>query len=317
MLYLDQNIDSTRIYFLKSQKLAKTSVDKYNIAHGWFYFYHKLNQVNNMNKYADLTIAYTDSVISEYEIEQMSKIQTVYNYSRWESIATQKEYETREARFTLYIYGISTFLVILLLCLFFVLYKKKVNRERKLKKEQISIIKQQIYTNNIEITKERKKLETARKEKSIMADEILQKEAKINSLVNEINALNEGVDLQENNIEGTKNKELISNRAIVIKFKQLVEYKKNATDNQWKTLENVFYYFHPQFRKTLEKNKALNENEFRVCMLVWLHFTPSQLTVLMGMSSSNVSNIRKRMASKIFGEEMTTSKFDKKIQEMA
>lgn len=51
-------------------------------------------------------------------------------------------------------------------------------------------------------------------------------------------------------------------------------------------------------------------------MLVWLGFTPNQMKVLMGMSSSNISNIRKRLSKKLFDREMTTSKFDDEIRKI-
>ena len=51
-------------------------------------------------------------------------------------------------------------------------------------------------------------------------------------------------------------------------------------------------------------------------MHVWLLFCPRELAILMNLSSSNISNIRKRMAYKIFGEDMSATKFDKRIREI-
>lgn len=51
-------------------------------------------------------------------------------------------------------------------------------------------------------------------------------------------------------------------------------------------------------------------------MLVWLGFTPCQMKILMNMSSSNISNIRKRLSKKLFDKEMTTSKFDDEIRKI-
>ena len=74
--------------------------------------------------------------------------------------------------------------------------------------------------------------------------------------------------------------------------------------------------FFRQFKLTLENNHKLSENEYRICMLVWLGFTPCQMKILMNMSSSNISNIRKRLSKKLFDKEMTTSKFDDEIRKI-
>ena len=51
-------------------------------------------------------------------------------------------------------------------------------------------------------------------------------------------------------------------------------------------------------------------------MLVWLGFAPNQMKILMGMSSSNISNIRNLLSKKLFDREMTTSKFDDEIRKI-
>ena len=126
----------------------------------------------------------------------------------------------------------------------------------------------------------------------------------------ELQVLEEGVCCQEPFDDG---KGEIMNKAIVLVFKKNVVQGNMATEKQWAILENVFKTLLPQFKKTLEKNEALKENEYRICMLVWLEFKPKDIQILMGMSASNVSN-RKRMAVKVFGNDMTASKFDMKIR---
>lgn len=72
--------------------------------------------------------------------------------------------------------------------------------------------------------------------------------------------------------------------------------------------------FHPSSRQSLGSKESLSENEYRICILLRLGFEINSIRQLMDMSASNVSNIRKRMSEKIFGELMSTKAFDKRIR---
>ena len=62
-----------------------------------------------------------------------------------------------------------------------------------------------------------------------------------------------------------------------------------------------------------DKHGSANE---RMLAYYLLGFAPNQMKILMGMSSSNISNIRKRLSKKLFDREMTTSKFDDEIRKI-
>lgn len=106
-----------------------------------------------------------------------------------------------------------------------------------------------------------------------------------------------------------------SKKAIVLVFKGMANHGKVPTEEQWKVLAKSLNDLSPTFLNVLN-DKKLTENEYRICMLVWLLFCPRELAILMNLSSSNISNIRKRMAYKIFGEDMSATKFDKRIREI-
>lgn len=60
----------------------------------------------------------------------------------------------------------------------------------------------------------------------------------------------------------------------------------------------------------------LNDNEYLICMLVKLNFVPAEICTLTGLSSSNVSNIRKRLLVKMGGREGSPKDFDKYIKSL-
>lgn len=57
----------------------------------------------------------------------------------------------------------------------------------------------------------------------------------------------------------------------------------------------------------------MNANEYLVCLLVKVGFLPTEISVLTGLSQSNVSNIRKRLFEKMTGDKGSAKDFDQYI----
>lgn len=65
-----------------------------------------------------------------------------------------------------------------------------------------------------------------------------------------------------------------------------------------------------QFNKI---ENIVSPHEFGVCLLVRAGFTPSDISILTGLSNSNISNIRKRLLMKLTGRNGSPKDFDKYI----
>ena len=57
----------------------------------------------------------------------------------------------------------------------------------------------------------------------------------------------------------------------------------------------------------------ISRNEYQVCVLTKLGLRVGDIAYLTGNSSSNITNIRSRMMTKIFGEEGGAKDFDARI----
>ena len=66
----------------------------------------------------------------------------------------------------------------------------------------------------------------------------------------------------------------------------------------------------PTFHALLSE---LSLTEYDVCLLIRLHFSPSELCTLTGISSAYATVIRKRLLKKVFGEEGKAKDFDKRV----
>lgn len=299
--------DSAKIYFQRCSNMAESQNAKRVAFDGWYKFYKQRHQLDSIIKYADLFIQYSDSVRAHNEVEAMSQTAALYNYSQWQKKAKVQEIENNRARMVI----LLMIVLVIVLIVVVILYVKNLRKERQIRKEQLLFVKQQIIMKEQELQKSQDELAKMKNELSSKSSLVLDKEKSIMMLKDKIEALTN--DCPQDNNESYA---IFQQKAMVIKFRELAEKGIEPSSQQWDVLDNIFESFFKQFRLSLEKNSRLNENEYRICMLVWLGFAPNQMKILMNMSSSNISNIRKRLSKKLFDKEMTTSKFDDEIRKI-
>lgn len=307
LYYLKMQSDSAKVYFQKCLDMSESVKAKRVAFDGWYRYYRQKHQLDSVEKYADLFIQYSDSVRIQNEAEAMSKTSALYNYSQWQKKVKVQEIENNKARMVI----LLMIILVVVMVVVVILYVKNIRKERQIRKDQLLFVKQQILMKEQELQKSQEELAKMKNELSSKSSLVLDKEKSIMMLRNEIEALTN--DCPQDNNESYA---IFQQKAMVIKFRELAEKGIEPSSQQWDVLDNIFESFFKQFRLSLEKNSKLNENEYRICMLVWLGFAPNQMKVLMGMSSSNISNIRKRLSKKLFDREMTTSKFDDEIRKI-
>ena len=90
-----------------------------------------------------------------------------------------------------------------------------------------------------------------------------------------------------------------------------------ATDQELLDLRRMFSVYQPGFIDTLRSSEiSLTSKDINVCMLIRLDFVPYEICSLLKISSSALSNQRKRLLKKVFGIDSSASLFDQRIKEM-
>ena len=64
-------------------------------------------------------------------------------------------------------------------------------------------------------------------------------------------------------------------------------------------------------------NYYLNNNEFKICILRRLDFTPKTIAYMLNLSPSSITKIRNNMSKKLFGEEDNSKEFDKMLKQLS
>ncbi len=102
--------------------------------------------------------------------------------------------------------------------------------------------------------------------------------------------------------------EMLLEEAVVKDLHRLAGKGIAVSDREWAVFVDVLGKYLPLFLQTIECGKYnLTDRELRVCMLIKLRFIPSEIRILLNLSSQQVTNARSTINKKMFGKESTKS----------
>lgn len=266
--------------------------------HGLYLLYKKTGQKDSLAKYADLCYQLNDAGYASEATQNMQQMQALYNYSRSQKDA--KEMKARADRNKLILMAVVTFLV-LIMSFGIYLYQKKRRETEKLQTQ---------YENA------KTNLEKARKEQKKMEEE---NSSLLEEKNNDILAYQQQIREYESKLKIEKkkvtNKELMET-PIYNRFKFVsTNYKETLQKKDWEDLRKMIDEKIPTFYSEIQANNInLQQRDYDLCILIRLYFTPADIGILTGLSSSNISMKRIRLLKRIFGVDGTPENFDKRIQ---
>ena len=266
--------------------------------HGLYLLYKKTGQKDSLAKYADLCYQLNDAGYASEATQNMQQMQALYNYSRSQKDA--KEMKARADRNKLILMAVVTFLA-LIMAFGIYLYQKKRRETEKLQAQ---------YENA------KTNLEKARKEQKKMEEE---NSSLLEEKNNDILAYQQQIREYESKLKIEKkkvtNKELMET-PIYNRFKFVsTNYKETLQKKDWEDLRKMIDEKIPTFYSEIQANNInLQQRDYDLCILIRLYFTPADIGILTGLSSSNISMKRIRLLKRIFGTDGTPEDFDKRIQ---
>lgn len=303
--YLFANqLDSAHISFQKSYIYAQSYSNKCAATKGLAKYYTKTNHSALAAKYALLSSEYNDSSLYELRESQLQQMQAMYDYSRNQKLAKEAEYKAKQRLNTIYLIIISSCLILLSAVY---IYRKNIRkRNHKL------LVAQRLYKASI------LKLQTTKTELAHLKN---LNETKIAALIKEKEAIIENLQKEINQYES-----IHSGRNLVEINKQLMDtfvYKKLAyiechpqekiTDETWDNLEETLEGMIPSLANIKLK---LSKKEYRICLLIRLHFSPSAISCFMQCNLPDISMSRKRMLSKLCEKDGKPKELDEYIQHL-
>lgn len=88
----------------------------------------------------------------------------------------------------------------------------------------------------------------------------------------------------------------------------------HLNDNDWDLLEKTILMNYDNFDEKVGKTTRLNNNEYKISMLIKCKFKPKEMSNIMCQSKENITSIRRRLCAKyIDNDSVSPQKWDKFI----
>lgn len=254
----------------------------------------------NYLKYWDQYEQLRDSIDHDSHFENIRIAQSMFNYQR---IADEKnKYEQEATQRMIIIYQILIIITALLI-IFFFFFKKEQQKKKKLLD-----LKEKLYKQSLEYLEENKK--------------------KIALLEQELSSGQETIgDVKRQLFETRKLMLEMENRQISLKhdtmhlveqdlrksilYTKIHQTEEKLSDSEWSELFMLVDATYPNFKKgLLELCSRISLEELRICYLVKIDIPVKRIAILMNITSSGVSQCRRRLYKKLTKEAENAEKFD-------
>ena len=326
-------LDSAEYYFRKCAGIVDLSDVLRDCYVGMSDIYKRKHNLDSVAKYSDLARITTDLMYAEMNTTHLQQMRAMYNYNEYKLSAEVYKRKALSARLTTII--IALVVSILAICAAVYIRKKRRARRMEVLKYERSIAelekaRQELYTVNERqqaemawmIKKKTDEIERQRKTDESYIHELKRSRDELHDLSEkqkaELNRLIEAKDTRIDQLYQEKQKyEKVKTRMDNINkysdkpiVKQLKHHAKHDFTPMTKEEMNQLKAIFVDAEQFSRLENIVNANEYQVCMLVRIGFTPSDISILTGLSQSNISNIRKRLLTKLTGRNGSPKDFD-------
>jgi hypothetical protein len=306
LYYLGINrLDSASVYFRKLMVEGDTPDNIILAQRGLHDLYMRMNQMDSVVKYGDLSYNMMDSLIHTLTSTNLQRMEAMYDYSSYRRTAEKEALKSNTLRVKLAV--ISSALILLLFISAFISYilhvrsRRKINRmasEYAMELLNYQSIKSKLNFLSKEKTKDNELIEDLKEELEKLRLSIKNKQTDQQSP----DEWNIGDDLYES--------------AIIKMFHSKAAYGGVITDAEWMDLRQLVNLYMPNFMEYIESfDYPFSLKQTNVLILTKLRFSPSELCNILQMNPSSVSNMRKRMYQKMFHKEGGAIDFDNVIRQ--
>ena len=297
--YLSINdYDSARLCFDKCLKTTSNYPNDFGYSYeGLTELYKKLHRPDSVAKYSELTRQMTDSFYARMSTEHLQQMQAMYNYNRYRQNAEEAE---KDALRTKYISIIIIMAIMAAAIGGALAVRTYIIRKRRARVNEIKEYKRKI--NELEMSKT--ELESINSGLHAEVNRMIEEKTK------EIEVLRAEY---EDKFKDIKDKMIFEDKPVIKRIKQ---HARKTHSRIGKEDSGLLKEMFRDYKPLSKWENTLNDNEYLICLLIRLNFVPAEICILTDSSSSNISNIRKRLLVKMTGHEGSPKDFDKYIKSL-
>ncbi|MBO7172643.1 MAG: hypothetical protein J6V52_06815 [Bacteroidaceae bacterium] len=299
---------------------------------GWESYFHikgtyylETGKLDSANYYFKKLKLANDTLFNIQTAQKLQNAQSMYNYMRHQEVAHRKELESKNVQLRLY-RGIAFILLFAaVMSVFVLLLRRRIRRNER----QLVVVKRENSRLNVLIGNNNRKLDELNgliEEKisiiTALNDQLNQQAIDLNSYHKQaetIQQLNERIAHYEtemmNQVTANLMNRLAEEPALIVVFQKLKSRKEYLTKSEWTELYSTAEKYFPALCN-IKTNPKVSVSEYQICVLTKLGLRINDIIYLTQISASNISNMRSRMLSKLFGEEGGAKDFDIRIKSL-
>lgn len=299
---------------------------------GWESYFHikgtyylETGKLDSANYYFKKLKLASDTLFNIQTAQKLQNAQSMYNYMRHQEAAHRKELESKNVQLRLY-RGIAFILLFAaVMSVFVLLLRRRIRRNER----QLVVVRRENSRLNVLIGNNNRKLDELNgliEEKisiiTALNDQLNQQAIDLNSYHKQaetIQQLNERIAHYEtemmNQVTANLMNRLAEEPALMVVSQKLKARKEYLTKSEWTELYSTAEKYFPALCN-IKTNPKVSVSEYQICVLTKLGLRINDIIYLTQISASNISNMRSRMLSKLFGEEGGAKDFDIRIKSL-
>ena len=278
---------------------------------GLLRLFHQKHNADSVFKYARLYEDATDSLHYKIRTDAVRQMSALYDYSRSQQLAEQEAAKARTARMWLWTIGISA-LVLLIFSIWFYRLRQRQNRERIL---HLRMVQRDIQRNSsATIAANKQKIEELGQQMASLQETHSDTLTQLEDYKKRLEAQNAIAKAEQDGKRQTA-KALKASEAYAT-VKDRMQSGSIISKTEWQQIESTIHNSYPDFRERIEILCSLSEHEYHVCLLLKMGIEPSRIADLTAHTKASVTQTRKRLYKKCFGESGTGEQWDEFIESL-
>ena len=290
-------LDSAEYYFRKEMQNGLDFNNQNAAATGLAELYQKLHRADSSAKYYQYAYAMNDSMFAHTAVGTIERMRAMYDYSHYQKKA-RKESERASKRDRQLFICILILLVVYIIATWLFLARKK--------------LLDYLKAMTAELVQVKKELNKFEKDKSANLHSIQEKEKRIIQLENKLGRYGKlvyfGSAKAERDIKATLSYKRIKEMAIK---------GQKLENSEWDDLYNLIDEYFPGFHDFSVSHLTFGSNEYKICLLLRLHFKSGEIANMLGVSAPYISKVCSETQTKLFGSKGSSKELAKELDKIS
>lgn len=295
--------DSAEYFYRRLVRSCQNKNDLEAAYKGLYELFKLTDNTDSVAKYANLCYQTSEERFHESSSEQLRHMQSLYNYGRHRIAAEKKAVEAEQSRR-------RTTLLFFVLVVIVIVSGGLIGIIRRRKQEEMSRLIVN-YQHAIDV-QEQAKYDLMQMQRQQTARLLEEKQQEIDERQQEIERMRQMMG--SNSSADCVEKELTETEI----FRRFHELSKNVRERVYKkdwvmlckTIEEIL----PDFHAALLSHTHVKEKDYYLCILIRLHFSLSEIGILLGETPQYLSKKRRQLLYVLFKQDGKPELFDKLIQ---